>query len=122
MSTRSFYLKFMTGQVYNVLSNTYLVRVESLLFLGWYFTPEFFGTRIIFFFGWFTGFMCYIAYSAQLVSILSVEVIPIKSFEDLLRDQFFLYNDNHIPTTKFFLKVVTAKMNLIKVKNFLNLN
>lgn len=75
------------------------------LILGWHFTPEWTGTRIIFFFGWFTGFLCYIAFSAQLVSILSVEVVPIKSFEDLLRDNFFIYNDNHIPTTKYFVKV-----------------
>lgn len=72
---------------------------------GWYFTPKCTGTRIIFFFGWFTGFFCYIAYSAQLVSILSVEVVPIKSWDDLIRDEFFIYNDNHIPTTKYFVKV-----------------
>ncbi|OXA56276.1 Glutamate receptor, partial [Folsomia candida] len=71
---------------------------------GWYFTPKCTGTRIIFFFGWFTGFFCYIAYSAQLVSILSVEVVPIKSWDDLIRDEFFIYNDNHIPTTKYFVK------------------
>jgi hypothetical protein len=72
---------------------------------GWYFSPISTSMKITFFFGILFGLICYIAYSAALVSILSVEVVPIRSFGDLLTEEFMITSDSHIPTAKVVVQV-----------------
>ena len=62
--------------------------------------------KITFFFGILFGAISYIAYSAALVSILSVEVFPIRSFSDLVTEKFLITCDSHIPTAIDLVQVI----------------
>lgn len=53
------------------------------------------------------------------MSILSVEVKPIQSFPDLLREKFYIVSDSHIPTAKSVVKVSNyAWHGLIELKQY----
>lgn len=60
--------------------------------------PSSLSVRIVFLFGYMTGVLCFIAYSAQIVSTLSIKSVPIEKTEDILNGDFHLYaNPDNTP-------------------------
>lgn len=50
--------------------------------------------KIIFIFALITGLVSYVAYSAALVSILSVKVMPIRNLDDIVNRGYTIFQDN----------------------------
>jgi hypothetical protein len=73
--------------------------------LGWHICPESTCMKIIFIFALITGLVSYVAYSAALVSILSVKVVPIKSLHDIVSHKYSIYQDNQTINVKFVVEV-----------------
>ena len=61
--------------------------------------------KIIFIFTSVTGLVVYVAYSAALVSILSIKVVPIRTLEDGLKYNYALYHDYWSFHTETILQV-----------------
>lgn len=61
--------------------------------------------KIVFIFALITGLVSYVGYSAALVSILSVKVVPIQSLEDLVQNRYTIYTDNQTDGTNDIGKV-----------------
>lgn len=62
--------------------------------------------KIVFIFALITGLVSYVGYSAALVSILSVKVVPIQTLDDLIKNRYVLYTDNETISTNNIAKVV----------------
>lgn len=61
--------------------------------------------RVVFFCSFVVGVIYYVAYSASLVSSLSVEIIPIQSIEDLSKSELVILGDFWLPNNHIILKV-----------------
>ncbi|CAL8129497.1 unnamed protein product [Orchesella dallaii] len=68
---------------------------------GWYIYPKSNSTRMAFTLGYSLGLVCYGAFSAAVVAILAVEMIPIKSRSDLLNSSLTFYADNASSTMAY---------------------
>lgn len=61
--------------------------------------------KIIFIFALITGLVSYVAYSAALVSILSVKVVPIKDLNDITNRGYTVYQDNQTINAMYIIQV-----------------
>lgn len=77
-----------------------------MYFSGWHVCPESGCMKIVFIFALITGLVSYVGYSAALVSILSVKVVPIQSLKDLVNNRYTIYTDKGTISTGYIAKVV----------------
>ena len=74
-----------------VLKDVFLWAVGAICQQGWHIQPVSMSLRIIFVVGYLCGLLCFVAFSAAIVSLLSVKIVPVKSMEDLLRNSFHMF-------------------------------
>ncbi|XP_021952460.2 glutamate [NMDA] receptor subunit 1 [Folsomia candida] len=76
---------------------------------GWHVCPESTCMKIIFIFALITGLVSYVAYSAALVSILSVKVMPIRNLDDIVNRGYTIFQDNQTINAMYVIQKLESE-------------
>ncbi|CAL8122830.1 unnamed protein product [Orchesella dallaii] len=86
-----------------VMQEVFIWAAGAICQQGWHVCPESGCMKIVFIFALITGLVSYVGYSAALVSILSVKVVPIQSLSDLVSYRYTIYQDNQTISTNHII-------------------
>jgi len=79
--------------------------VAALCQQGWHVTPTSLPSRVVFLFGYLTGLLSFVAFSASIVSLLALNLLPINSRRDLLTSHFTFHADSKSSTLAYVVQV-----------------
>lgn len=88
-------------------NDSYLWAIAIFCQQGWYYSPQAIPFKVIMLCGLFVALVIYAAFSASLVSLLSVTVVPIKSLDDAILHGFQLFGEIHTVSARYVLNVST---------------
>jgi len=88
-----------------VVTSSFLWVLGTFCQQGWHTSPTSESLKVAFLSGTVFGFVTFVAFSAALVPILSLEIIPIKTLEELGKSKLGLLGDKYLPFVESRLEV-----------------